>query len=111
MIEKRLGKITKARYGHGGYQDAQFGLSLSFESGCLATSDFKGTWSASIECTEHCKWTEADRSRQNDETARFIDKLLIDAKVGDVSKLVGIPVELEFDSLMLKGWRILTEVL
>jgi len=42
---------------------------------------------------------------------RFVSKLLKEAKVDNVDKLKGIPVEVTFDGMMLKEWRVLTEVL
>ena len=43
MIEKKLGKISNVRFGHGGYQDAMIGLSLTFEGqGSWGVSDWKG---------------------------------------------------------------------
>lgn len=59
----------------------------------------------------HFKWTEDDR----DELAqlmRYISKLLSEAKVDDITKLAGKPVEVTIDEFnSLKSWRILTEVL
>ncbi len=40
-----------------------------------------------------------------------INKLLEDSKKTKVRDLTGIPVECSFDGMMLKSWRILTEVL
>ena len=40
-----------------------------------------------------------------------ISKLLQIAKVKEIIKLKGKPVEIEFESNTLKSWRILTEVL
>ena len=64
-----------------------------------------------IKRSEHTKWTEEERTKGIDETIRFISKLLKDAKVDSVDKLKNIPVEVTFEGVMLKEWRILTEVL
>lgn len=111
-MEKRLGKITSVRFGHGGYQDAMLGLSITLGDGSWGVGDFKGNWDAElIKHTEHTKWTEEDRSKGYDETMRFISKLLKEANVDTVDKLKDIPVEVTFDGNLLKEWRILTEVI
>jgi len=111
MIEKMLGKITAATFGIGGYQDAMIGLTLTIGGRGWGTSTFKGSWSLSIEVGPHTKWTEADRDKQFSETVRFIDETLRKAKVSNVSQLVGIPIEAEFDDCVLKSWRVLEDVL
>lgn len=115
MSEKYLGKIVKARFGISGYQDAMIGfhVELSFD-GCCGTCQTKSAWSPSlIEWSAHCKWTEADRSKQFDEIVRYVDKILHDAKVRYVDELAGKPVEVESNGpgTPIDGWRILTEVL
>ena len=42
---------------------------------------------------------------------RKISKLLSQAKVSEIHELKGIPVEVEFEGMMMKDWRILEEVL
>jgi hypothetical protein len=64
-----------------------------------------------IKRSENTKWTEEDRTKSIDESIRFISKLLKEAKVDSVDKLKNIPVEVTFEGMMLKEWRILTEVL
>jgi hypothetical protein len=111
-MEKKLGKIESVRFGHGGYQEACLGLSVTLSGGSWGVGDFKGSWDAElIKHTENCKWTEEDRAKGYDETMRFLSKLLKEAKVSSVEKLKGVPVECTFDGMMLKDWRILTEVL
>ena len=111
-MEKKLGKLTDVSFGLGGYQDACIGLSVSIDMKGTGVGDFKGSWDQNlIEHSEYCKWTEADRSKANDEIIRFISDLLRDAKVSSVDKLNGIPVEVELDGMSLKSWRILTEVI
>lgn len=111
-MEKRLGKIESVRFGHGGYQDAMLGLSVTLSAKSWGVGDFKGNWDAElIKCTENTKWTEEDRDKGYSDTMRFLSKLLKDAKVDSVDKLKGVPVEVTFDGMSLKEWRILTEVL
>ena len=109
--EKKLGKIEWVSFGIGGYQDAMLGLSVTLSGGSWVVGDFKGFWSQTIKCTTHSKWTEADRSAAYADTARFVDDLLRKAKKTDVAKLVGVPVEVEFDGMSLRSWRVLEEVL
>jgi hypothetical protein len=111
-MEKKLGKIQSVRFGHGGYQDACIGLSVTLGDGSWGVNDFKGTWDPEIiKCTEHTKWTEEDRTNNIGEAVRLVSKLLKEAKVDSVDKLKGIPVEATFDGSMLKEWRVLSEVL
>jgi len=111
-IEKELGKITNVYFGFGGYQDAQFGLTveLSFNGkGCI---DFiYGGWSEDVSISQYTKWTEQDRSDQRIQMIKKIDKLLHDAKVKTIDELKGKPIEVINEGLKLKSWRILTEVL
>ena len=112
-MEKILGKINSARFGYVGYQDMHFGLSLDFS---LAGSRGVGTtiaqsWSIDMECTEHCKWTEEDRSVGFANTMREINKIMQDAKVREIHELKGKPVEVTLNGNTLSSWRILTEVL
>lgn len=109
MIEKKLGKIARAEYGFGGYQDAQFGLSVTLTSGSWGVGDFWGMWG--MEPDSHNKWTKADQIKAHGEAADRICKLLKEANVQSVSDLKGIPVEVTFDDTILTGWRVLTEVI
>ena len=112
MIEKRIGKITSARFGLGGYQDAMIGLNLTFQSDAWGVSTEKSAWDCSVvKHSEHCKWTEAARSQEYDEIVRFVSKILNESKVESVDKLVGKPVEVEFEGNCIKDWRILTEAI
>jgi hypothetical protein len=111
-MEKRLGKIESVRFVHGGYQDACIGLSVTLGNGSWGVGDFKGAWDPEmVKHTENTKWTEKERSKTIDDTIRLISKLLKEAKVDSVDKLKGVPVEVTFDGMMLKEWRVLTEVL
>lgn len=112
MLRKELGSIKHVRFGLGGYQDACIGIHFSLCGDGWGVNDSKSSWDKNqIPWTEHCKWSEEDRSRSYDETVRYISDLLHLSKVDDVSKLKGIPIEASFDGNILKEWRILTEVL
>lgn len=111
-MRKELGKISSVRFGEGGYQDCQFGLFMSFSfAGSGVQTSIDGGWSRSLKVSEHTKWSEEDRLRQFGECMVKINDLMIKAKVSDIQKLVGIPIEAEFDGNLLKDWRILEEVL
>jgi hypothetical protein len=111
-MEKRLGKIESVKFGLGGYQDSQLGLSVTLGNGGWGVGDFNGNWDAErIKWSEHCKWTEEDRDKGYSETMRYLSKLLNAAKVDSVDKLKGIPVEVTLEDNTLKEWRVLTEVL
>jgi len=110
MTGKELGRISSARFGHGGYQDAQIGLSFSFEGESWGVQDFKGWWTQSVD-SKGAQWTEEDRDRHYAEAVRLLDDTLRAAKKTDVAGLVGVPVEATFEGSTLKSWRVLTEVL
>lgn len=111
-MDKELGKIESVRFGYGGYQDAMFGVTFGLAfGGCMGTTDFKGAWSSDIEASKHAKWTEEDRSKQNDEVVRFLNKLMKDANVRELNQLVGKPIEVISEGMSMKSWRILTEVI
>lgn len=109
-MEKKLGKISRVHFGFGGYQDACLGLSLTFEMKGSGVGTFiSGGWA--IERSEYAKWTEADRSAQQAKMCMELIEILNLAKVNSVSDLKDVPVELTFDGLTLKSWRVLAEVI
>ena len=111
-LEKRLGKIKSVTFGHMGYQECQLGLSLTFEADGWGVGWSMGGWDAEIiKWDKNCKWTEESRDAEYAKIMRYVSKLLKEAKVDDVHKLKGIPVECTFDFNTLKDWRILKEVL
>ena len=111
-MEKRLGKIQDVKFGIGGYQDSMIGLHVTLGSNGWGVGDSKSAWDAErIECSKYCNWTEEDRDKNYSEIMRYVSKLLGEAKVNSIDKLKGIPVEVTFDGMGLKEWRILTEVL
>lgn len=110
MTEKVLGKITSARYGFGGYQDVQFGLSLAFDApGWGSVGEFKGFWAD--DPSHGSEWTKADQLAYFGQTAKEVRDIMRAAKVDDVAKLVGKPVELTVAGNRLDSWRILEEIL
>jgi hypothetical protein len=109
--KKVLGKIARATFGYGGYQDVMFGLSVTLEGEGCGTGDFSGWWALDIDCGENTKWTEADRDAKYAEAVRLLNQTLLDAKKRHVAELVGTPVEITFEDRVLKSWRVLTEVL
>lgn len=113
MIEKYLGKITHISFGLGGYQDVQFGLSVTLEGQGVGTNSFIGAWDYNwIEKpNERAEWTEEDRTKTMIELLRKISGLLKAAKVKSIDQLKGIPIEMTFENSTLKDWRILEEVL
>ncbi len=111
-MNKSLGKIERVKFGLGGYQDACIGIHFTLGGSGWGVTATESAWDANaIQWTEHCKWTEASRSEGYDKIVRYISDLLAAAKVDDISKLVGIPIEATFERGTLESWRILTEVL
>jgi hypothetical protein len=110
-METKLGKIRKARFGFGGYQEVMFGISFDFDLNGSGVGDFWGDWGPDIDVTPNTKWTEAERINRLGSTSMRIAKLMKQAKVEDVKDLVGIPVEVKFDGNVLHSWRVLSEVL
>lgn len=111
-MSKELGKIEQAWFGLGGYQECQIGIWFTLGGKSWGVGTGKGEWDATrIECAKSATWTEKDRSKQNDEIVRYVSRLLAEAKVDSVDKLVGIPIEATFDGTTLREWHILTEVL
>ena len=112
-MEKKIGKIQNIRLGYGGYQDAQFGLTVDLYSSkeYWGVTDFKGFWSTSHKCDKSCKWSEKDRDESFAKIMRFINQLLTESNKHSLDELKNVPVEVTFDGMTLKSWRILTEVL
>jgi len=109
MIKKELGKIKRATYGFGGYQEAQFGISFTFGGEWGGVGTFWGEWADPP--PDGAEWTVEDQDIKFANTTRKIIKIMQEAKVTNVTKLVGTPVEVVFDGNTLKDWRVLTEVL
>jgi len=109
MLEKKLGKIESVSFGHGGYQNCMIGISFDLSCGIYNVGDFWGDWN--LERSKDAKWTEQDRIDNLGKMVMKINDLLSEAKVASIDKLKGVPIEVTFDGLRLKEWRILTEVL
>lgn len=112
-MSKVLGKIQKVSFGIGGYNDSMLGISFHLSSGLGNVIDSaRMAYDPSIiKVNERTKWSESDRDKQLSDIMRFISDILNQAKVDNINDLVGKPVEIEFDGMMLLSWRILTEVL
>lgn len=109
---RELMKITTATFGNGGYQDAQFGLYLDFQSkGSGVSTMICGGWRHSIKVDSHTKWTDTDRAEGMAKMCETISEILDAAKVQTVDKLNGTPVEIITESNKIKSFRILEEVL
>lgn len=108
-FEQRLGKITKATYGIGGYDDTQFGLTLEFKDALGCVGHFNGFWIGKP--SSNAEWTTDDQTMRLGGTALALYALLCDAKKTRVEELVGVPVQLTFKGQSLIAYRILTEVL
>lgn len=109
---KIIGVISRVQLGFGGYQEGMFGLGLTFDfkgSGCQTF--ISGGWT--FEPTPQAAWTREDQERNRADLCEKIIKTMKDAKVDNLEKLVGKPVECVFDGPVgeLKSWRILTEAI
>lgn len=107
-MEKVLTKIKAIDIGRGGYDDAAFGLCVTFENG---VSEFYGPWDTWMKPGPDTKWTEESRSARFDEIMRRVSQLLHDAKKMKLHELVGCPVEVTLQGYQAESWRTLTEVL
>ena len=111
-MEKRLGKIKNVRFGIGGYQDCQLGVHFELGGDSWGVTNSRSVWDPTrVKCEEYTQWTEEDRNKQMNDIMRYVSSLLYDAKVDNINDLKGKPVECTFDGVILKEWRILTEVL
>lgn len=111
MNDERIGKIQAARFGHGGYQDAMIGVSwtLGSDKESWGVGDFWGA--CAIKRSDGAKWSEGDRIVQLGEAVMRLNKVLQDAKRQTIDQLVGVPVEVTFEGMVLKSWRVLTEAI
>ena len=91
-----LGKIESIKFG---VKESRIGLfyTLTFNNS-YGTQSSKTVWDPEqIKVTEGTKWTEDDRDRELAQLMRYISKLLSEAKVDDITKLAGKPVEVTID--------------
>ena len=108
-MEVKIGKICKVSFGKGGYDEAMFGLTVELGSNGWGVSHFNGTWSSPP--SKGARWTVDDQRSIFADVCLNIIEILREAKVSDVSKLAGIPIEATFDRGTLVSWRVLTEVI
>lgn len=108
-MRKELGKIQAFDIGHGGYDGAMFGLSVTLGGQGWGVSDFDGTWSRDPD--KYCKWTKQDQLDCWSRMCQRVSNLMMKAKVTTTKDMVGIPVEVVFIGNKLESWRILEEVL
>lgn len=109
MTEKILGKITKAEYGMINDYPFLFGLQLYFSLGDGTSIGCGSRYTINI--SKECRWEESERKDAITKSVDEVYKILKDAKVDYVSKLVSKPVEVEIEKNTFKSFRILTEVL
>ena len=116
MGKKKLGKITDAQFGKVHDNDFLFGLKLDFGGAGWGVSTHKYLMNISGDC----KWKNSEeRMKVMDNIMLETYDLLQQSKVNDVSGLIGIPVEVEFDceekdsswGSRIIDFRILKEVL
>src|SRR3954466_12269247 len=98
-MRTELGKIKKVKFGAGGYQDAMTGFSFELGGDSWGVNDFWG------------HWLEPKFAPDMAAVIVKVRRILIEAKVDDITKLEGIPVEVTFNGMMLDSWRVLKEVL
>ena len=113
QTETYLGKIEAVKFGHVGYQEAMLGLSLCFSCNNFNIRKSYCAWDAEmVKNKQQTNWTERDRDDAYAGIMREISRILNDAKVDCISKLVGVPVEVTISKNgTLSSWRVLTEVL
>jgi hypothetical protein len=109
MERKTLGRIEKASFGWGGYQDAMIGLTVTLSGESWGVTDHRGMWGT--ERGERTEWTEESRLSQLGDVCMWLRDILEAAKKTDVAQLAGTPIEATFDGNKLVSWRVLTEVL
>lgn len=108
-METKLGRIKKARFGWGGYQDMMLGITYDLGGDGWGVADHSGNWG--MERSERSQWTEESRLVGLGKTCMNVGTILTAAKKTNVEDLAGTPVEVTFDGNKLVSWRVLTEVL
>lgn len=104
-----LGKIKRVWIGN---WDGRFGVWIDLGQDGWGVTDCRyWWWGKKTKVTERTQWTELSRSEARVQAILHLEVLCDQAKVDDVAKLVGKPVEVTFDGMTLKGWRLLTEVI
>lgn len=107
MSEKQTGTISYVRFGMGGYDDSMYGLTVRIDSGDYSWGDFIGFF------VPNDLALDGNRARRMLADQMRVYMLLKDAKVDDVTKLVGKAVEFELAdaglSPQLAWWRLRSE--
>jgi len=103
-----IGVIKAVRFGAGGYDNVQFGLTVDLLVQGCCVNDFLGCWAGAP--PENAQWTLADQTAHYGKICRRIHQLLTDAKVKDLASLVGRPVRVYTKpNGLLETWDILKE--
>lgn len=118
MIEK-IGVIRGVSIGACGYQECMLGFSFDIQGkGWGTVHEIIGGWGHVSEeelnkGSSTYKWTHAERITGLGEAFWKVNKLLQQAKVSDVQKLVGKPVKVFFESELGRntGFEILTDAI
>ena len=106
MQTNELGKIEKVEFG---FFDRRFGISFTLKAASgRNVDDFWGGW---VSRPQHAQWTLEEQNVAIAGIWRRLIKTMEQAKANDFMNLVGKPIELTTEGMMLKSWRILTEVL
>lgn len=103
-----LGKITHAEFGKVSDYPFLVGLKLTFEGPGWGCSD-GGMHTVNI--SPECRWESQERAEAIASNLERINTILEEARVYDISQLVGKPVAVTFENNTFKSFRILTEVL
>ena len=104
-MKTELGKIEKVEFG---FWDGRFGLQFKLFAGGWNVDDFWGGWAHR---PQHAQWTQESQDKDIAAIWHRLIQTMEEAKVQDYQKLVGKPIEVTTDGMMLKSWRILTEVI
>lgn len=103
--ERTIGKIAKARFGYYDESSGAFGFHFDLSGSGWGVGHslliFRGFGPA-------CTPAESEAAGRAMESA---EQLLKDAKVHTLDQLVGKPVVVDFDGMVCRGFRIMTEVL
>lgn len=120
MVEhKELGKITRVKFGFGGYQDCQIVFEIEVGGrGWGSCMTYECGWShvskEELEKNGHrYQWTHEGRIKQIGEKAWEVVELMKKAKVESLAMLEGIPIEATFDGPFgkIRAIRVLEEVI
>ena len=111
MEEKRLGKISEAKFGTCIDRPFLMGLQLEFKMEHSGCGD-GGRYLSNIQkIGEFTKFTKQEQLENYFDNGLKIKKVLKDAKVNTVDELINKPVEVIIEDGWFKDFRILTEVI